>query len=86
MLCVGETGGHGASRLSRCGSTYSIGKSSFISQKKPMTMTLALTMTMGLAVVGRLATRTNERPCRMHMLHASAQRRGARARAVENKA
>lgn len=54
--------------------------------KKPMTMTLALTMTMGLAVVGRLATRTNERPCRMHMLHASAQRRGARARAVENKA
>ena len=55
-------------------------------QKKPMTMTLALTMTMGLAVVGRLATRTNERPCRMHMLHASAQRRGARARAVENKA
>jgi len=51
-----------------------------------MTMTLALTMTMGLAVVGRLATRTNERPCRMHMLHASAQRRGARARAVENKA
>jgi hypothetical protein len=63
-----------------------LGKVVFPPQKKPMTMTLALTMTMGLAVVGRLATRTNERPCRMHMLHASAQRRGARARAVENKA
>jgi hypothetical protein len=63
-----------------------LGKVVLFPPKKPMTMTLALTMTMGLAVVGRLATRTNERPCRMHMLHASAQRRGARARAVENKA